>query len=414
MKEYLIKLINNFDKLNPYAEHISNWILFLLLILFSYLSYIIIKPIILRIVTKLTLKSKTHWDDVLLQERFFHKIALLIPIFIIHFFIPFFTHVNTKMHELVLNILEIILIIIVIQIVLSFLNGANKIFDSTEKGKRKSIKGYIQVIKLIIYFLGAISIFSTLSGQNALTLITGLGAFAAILLLVFQDAIKGLASGVQLSANDMVRKGDWISVPKFGADGNVIDISLTTVKVQNWDKTISMIPSYALVSDSFSNWRGMEESGGRRIKRSIFIDLNSIHFLNNNEIEDLSKIDLISDYIQNKQDEINKYNQSITNISKNEINGRKLTNIGTFRKYLEAYIKTNQDINTNMTFMVRQLQSSEKGLPIEIYAFSKVQSWVEYEEIQSNVFDHIFAVLNTFNLTLFQNPSGQDFREIKK
>ena len=301
MKEYIIDLINNFDNLSPYAEHLSNWILFFLLLVLSYLSYAIIRPVLIKIVTKLTEKTKTEWDNVLLKERFFHKIALLVPIMMIHFFVPFFTHVNNSVHILVLNLLEISIVIIGIQIILAFLNGVNSIFEATEKAKKKSIKGYIQVIKIVVYFVGAITIFSALSGRDALSIFTGLGAFAAILLLVFQDAIKGLASGVQLSANDMVRKGDWISMPKYGADGNVIELTLTTVKVQNWDKTISMIPAYALVSESFSNWRGMEESGGRRIKRSVYIDVNSIHFLSEEEIKEMSEIRLIKDYLSEKE-----------------------------------------------------------------------------------------------------------------
>ena len=412
MKEYLIDLINRFDHLSPYAEYISNWVLFIVLLFFSYLSYKVVKPLILKAVTKITIKSSTHWDDVLLKERFFHKISLLIPLSIVHGFIPFFTHTNATIHKVIIDTLDIVFVIIIIQIVLSFLNGANAIFETTEKGKRKSIKGYIQVIKILVYFIGSISIFSTLSGRDALTLLTGLGAFAAILLLVFQDAIKGLASGVQLSPNDMIRKGDWISMPKYGADGDVVDITLTTVKVQNWDKTISMIPSYALISDSFSNWRGMEESGGRRIKRSIYIDVNSIHFLTKEEKEQLSGIELLSEYLEEKGNELDKYNAP-KSTEKSLINGRELTNIGTFRKYLEEYLKTNQNINTNMTFMVRQLQSSEKGLPMEIYAFSKVQSWVEYEAIQGDIFDHVFSALNVFNLKTFQNPSGQDFQQLK-
>jgi miniconductance mechanosensitive channel len=232
--------------------------------------------------------------------------------------------------------------------------------------------------------------------------------------LVFQDAIKGLVSGVQLSANDMVRIGDWISMPKYGADGDVIEISLTTIKVQNWDKTISMIPSYALVSESFSNWRGMEESGGRRIKRSIFIDVNSIHFLDDKEKAALSEIELIYDYINKKEIELQEHNKTVIKADKNIVNGRRLTNIGTFRVYLEQYLAKNQDINHEMTYMVRQLQSTEKGLPIEIYCFSKVQAWVEYEAIQAHIFDHIFASVHTFNLELFQNPTGKDFKQLSK
>ena len=412
MRNYLIKLINNFDGIAPYADRIANWILFVLVLLLSYIAYAIIRPLLIKFVTQLTRKTKTHWDDVLLQQRFFHKMALLVPILILHFSVSFFTNANPTILKLVLNILEILFTLVLIQIFTAFLKGANTIYDLSKKGKRKSIKGYIQVVEIITYFVGVISIYSTLTGKDTTAIFTGLGAFAAILLLVFQDAIKGFASGVQLSANDMVRIGDWISMPKYGADGSVIDISLTTVKIQNWDKTISMVPSYALVSESFSNWRGMEESGGRRIKRSIFIDVNSIHFLSEDEKKEFSDIALLKDYIPTKDEEINQHNTKIENAEKIVINGRRLTNIGTFRKYLEEYIRTNNKINHNLTFMVRQLQSSEKGLPIEIYCFSKIQSWVEYEAIQADIFDHVFASVHTFNLKIFQNPTGNDFQSI--
>lgn len=413
MKDFLIKLINNSETLRPYSEDISYGILLIVVLLMAYLSFYIIKPLLLKLVSKLTEKSKTHWDDVLYQERFFHKIALLVPVYTILFFIPFFTKLNQNIHDLLINSLDVVLTIIIIQIVLTFLNAANTIFIRTEKGKRKSIKGYIQVIKILVYFIGVITIFSIITGENALNIFTGLGAFAAILILIFQDAIKGLASGVQLSANDMVRMGDWISMPKFGADGVVIDISLTTVKIQNWDKTISMVPSYSLISDSFSNWRGMEESGGRRIKRALYVDVTSVHFLSQEEKTRLSEIGILTDYINKKETELAAHNKSINNLDKNDINGRKLTNIGIFRKYLEEYIKSNDNINTNMTFMVRQLESSDKGLPIEIYAFSKVKDWTVYEGIQSDIFDHVYSSLNTFGLKAFQSPSGNDFQSLK-
>ena len=412
MRDYLVELLKSADLSQALAEYISIAIIIILLFLLVLLSYLIIKPILINIVTSATQKSKTNWDDILLQHRVFHKTTLLIPALIIYVALPYL--LNIEVGEWLLTFVEIYFIAVIVSILSAFLDATNTIFSTTKKGKYKSIKGYIQVAKIIIYFIAGIVLFSTLTGKNAFTIFAGLGAFAAVFLLIFQDAIKGLASGVQLSANDMVRIGDWISMPKYDADGTVIELALTTVKVQNWDKTISMIPSYALVSQSFSNWRGMEESGGRRIKRSIFIDVNSIHFLSENEKEQFSKIALLGDYIVQKDSEINDYNKSINHSNSIQINGRRLTNIGTLRRYLKEYIGQNQYINHDMTFMVRQLQSSEKGLPIEIYAFSKVQAWEEYESIQADIFDHVFAAVQTFNLRIFQNPTGSDFQSLNK
>ncbi len=414
MREYLINVLKNLKIPSIYTEYIIVGISTIFVFLLAYLSYIVIKPIIIGIVTRLTKKSKTKWDDFLLQNRFFHRVSLLIPAIVIHITIPYIFNFEHKIEGSILLAVELYLIMVVVSILSSFLNTLESFFATTKKAHTKSIKTYIQVSKIIIYFVAAIVLFSTLTGRDIFTLLAGLGAFAAVLLLIFQDAIKGLAAGVQISANDMVRIGDWISMAKYGADGTVIEIALTTIKIQNWDKTISMVPAYALVSESFSNWRGMEDSGGRRIKRSLFIDVGSIHFLSDKEKLELEKIELIQPYFKEKSKELELYNSSIKDDNTVSINKRNLTNIGTFRKYLEEYIRVNQKINHEMTFMVRQLQSSEKGLPLEIYAFSKIKSWIEYESIQADIFDHVFAAVHTFNLRIFQNPTGQDFQSLKE
>lgn len=414
MKESLINLLKKLEISSPYVDYISSAIILLGLIVISYLGYIIFKPIFIKIMTTAAKKSKSHWDDVFLQTRFFHRLGLMIPALIIYISLPLILDFNPKVQDMISLGLEVYFIIIFIQILLSTLNAVNIIFDTTETGKSKSIKGYIQVVKIVLYFSGAILLFSRFSNTDPIGIFAGLGAFAAVLLFVFQDAIKGLVSGIQISSNDMVRIGDWVSMPKFDADGTVLDIALMTVKIQNWDKTIAMVPAYAFVSESFSNWRGMEESGGRRIKRSMFIDVNSIHFLSEEEKKNLKKIEIIRGYVSDKIQELENYNSGKGQNDHGSINGRRLTNIGVFRKYLEEYIRHNNNINHNMTFMVRQLQSSEKGLPIEIYAFSKVQSWIEYEAIQSDIFDHIYAAVNTFNLKMFQNPTGSDFQSLNR
>jgi miniconductance mechanosensitive channel len=294
----------------------------------------------------------------------------------------------------------------------AFLNSIYDIYQGFEVSKSKPIKGYLQVFKIILFLIGAIFVISMLIGRSPLYLLTGLGAFSAVLLLIFRDPILGLVGGIQISANDMVRPGDWIVMNKSGADGVVTDISLTTVKVQNWDKTITTIPTYSLVSESFVNWRGMEESGGRRIKRSINIDMNSVKFASPEQLTQLKKIKLVNNYLQKKEKELATYNEKNNIDDEVLVNGRRQTNLGVFRAYVAEYLKSNSNINQDMTFLVRQLQPGESGIPIEIYVFSKVQEWAKYEDIQSDIFDHLLATIPEFGLQVFQNPSGADFRKL--
>jgi miniconductance mechanosensitive channel len=271
---------------------------------------------------------------------------------------------------------------------------------------RIPIKGFIQVFKIIIYFTAAIFIISILLNKTPIYLFSGLSALTAVLMFIFKDAILGFVAGIQLSANRMVATGDWISMPKYGADGDIVEIALTTVKVQNWDKTITTIPTYALITESFKNWRGMSESGGRRIKRAISIDMNTIGFCTEDMLRRFGKIQYISDYIEKKKIELQEINKIEQVDTSSLVNGRRMTNIGTFRAYVEAYL------NKEMTFLVRQLAPTEHGLPIEIYVFSKDQEWANYEAIQANIFDHILAVVPEFDLRVFQDPSGSDFSKL--
>jgi miniconductance mechanosensitive channel len=265
---------------------------------------------------------------------------------------------------------------------------------------------------IIVYGIAIILILSILLGRSPKYLFTGLGALAAVLILVFKDTILGFVASIQLTANNMVRIGDWISMPKHNADGTVTEITLNTVKVQNWDKTISTIPTYALVSDSFGNWRGMEESGGRRIKRHINLDMQSVKFCTPEMLEEFNKITCLKDYINDRQVEISKYNESNKIDNSVIVNGRRMTNLGTFRRYLEFYLRNHPMIHDNMTFLIRHLQPTEKGIPLEIYVFSKDQRWANYESIQADIFDHILAVIPHFHLRVFQNPSGEDFKAL--
>ncbi len=410
MKEFFIKWFENLNFSEQMSSLLFHSIWSVIILVVTIILGLITKKIIQFTYTKIATKSKNKWDDILLEKKFFYWISYLIPLVLIFKLTRSSFIDSIGVNNIIEFAFKFFILLLVLLSVLSFLDAVNAIYNSIEKNKSRSIKGFIQVGKIAAYFLAFIALFSLFTGKDAFKIITGLGAFAAVLLLIFQDPIKGLVSGVQLSANDMVRIGDWISMPKYDADGTVIEIALTTVKIQNWDNTIAMIPAYTLVSQSFSNWRGMQESGGRRIKRSINIDINSIHYLNKQEVENLSKIDLLKDYLEEKKAQL--YQNTTPKEEVELVNQHQLTNIGTFRVYLEKLLKNNSKINTDMTFMVRQLQASEKGVPLEIYAFSKIKVWKEYEQIQSDLFDHVYASIHTFNLKYFQNPSGADFQNL--
>ena len=392
------------------AEHfaiiLQSAIAVIIVLLLAWISDIVSKKVLITIITKLVRKTRTHWDDILLERKVFNKISHFAPAIIINISAGMISHEPTG--DFIQNITHIYMIILIVMLIDSFFSAANDIYNTLPVSKTRPIKGYIQIVKIFFYIMGTISIIGIITDKQITVVLGTMGAFVAVLILVFKDTILGFVASIQLSANKMVNIGDWISMPSKNADGTVIDISLNTVKVQNWDKTISTIPTYSLVSESFNNWKGMEDSGGRRIKRHLNIDVKSIHFLSDEEIEMAEKVKLISNYIAEKKVEIDKAN------SENEIpvNQKRLTNIGTFRKYIEAYLQTNPKIHNDMTFLVRQLQASEKGLPIEIYVFSKDQEWANYEAIQADIFDHIFAIVPEFNLKVFQNPTGDDFNKL--
>ncbi len=380
------------------------------IILLAWLADQIAKRGLLTLINRLAKKSSTHWDDHLIKHRFFHRLSHIAPALVIQLLIP--RVVGTATAALVDTGTTIYLLIVGTMVLDALLNSIVDICQSYPFGRQVPIRGLAQVVKLLVVFATAITILSMLMGRSPKFLLSGLGAMTAILMLVFKDAILGFVAGIQLSANRMLQVGDWLEMPKYGADGDVIDISLTTVKVQNWDKTISTIPAYALVSDSFKNWRGMSESDGRRIKRSVYIDMNSIRFCTPEMIERFRKADLLSNYIDRKLDEIQEANESAGIDASNPVNGRHLTNIGTFRAYLVAYLRRHPMINQEMTFLIRHLAPTDQGLPIQIYVFSSDKVWANYEAIQADIFDHILAVVPEFDLRVFQSPSGADFRAL--
>jgi miniconductance mechanosensitive channel len=315
---------------------------------------------------------------------------------------------------LIRGALQIYMLIILMLVLDSLLNSVEAIYRGFQVSREIPIKGFVQVLKLVLYFLTIIFVISILLDKTPVYLLSGVGALAAVLMLIFRDSILGFVAGIQLAANKMVSVGDWIEMPRYGADGDVLEVALTTVKVQNWDKTITTIPTYALISESFKNWRGMSDSGGRRIKRAVSIDMSSIRFCNEEMLERFGKIQYISEYIEKKRAELDTFNRAERADMASLVNGRRMTNVGTFRAYVKAYLQNHPAINLDMTFLVRQLPPAENGLPLEIYVFCKDKVWANYEAIQADIFDHVLAVIPEFDLRVFQNPTGADFRVLRQ
>jgi miniconductance mechanosensitive channel len=395
-----------------YANLINIVFVFILIVLLAYLSDLVAKRVLVHIIGRLIKKSASSWDDIFLEKKLFNRLAHLAPALVIYYSIGYVLFDYQELSDLLQSALKIYMIIISLFVVQSFMLSLGEIYRTLPVAKDRPIKGFIQVTLIIIYGIAIILILSILLGRSPIVLFTGLGALAAVLILVFKDTILGFVASIQLTANNMIRIGDWISMPKHNADGTVTEITLNTVKVQNWDKTISTIPTYSLVSDSFGNWRGMEESGGRRIKRHINIDMQSVKFCTPEMLQEFKKITCLKEYIEVRQNEIKKYNESNKIDDSVIVNGRRMTNLGTFRRYLEFYLRNHPMIHKDMTFLVRHLQPTEKGIPIEIYVFSKDQRWAYYESIQADIFDHILAVIPHFQLRVFQNPSGEDFKAL--
>jgi len=366
--------------------------------------YIALRLFVFPTIKKLASKTSTYLDDLFLDKKFLNRFSYVI-VFVVFNFLKSAEQFNLSFleSELFTRLLDALFSLAVGLTVLELLTVLNKLSESIESLKNKPIKGYVQIVKIIVTSFIAIIIFAIVTGQSVAYYISGLGALTAVLLLIFQDTILSFVASVQIGQNDIIKIGDWIEVPEFGADGDVVDIALHTVKVQNWDKTITTIPTSKIVNTSVKNWRAMSEYGGRRIKRSLLIDISSIKFLNKNEIEELVKLAPLKKYITSKIEEVDQYNSSIAE-SDNSQEIRRLTNIGTYRAYVESYLKQNSNLNTEtMTFLVRQLPSSPEGVPIEIYTFTNTTEWVKYEQIQSDIFDHLFAILPKFGLRVFQN-----------
>ncbi len=397
------------------AGLIRSLILIAVVIFLAWLVDFISRKILLASISRLVKKSKNRWDDIILHRRVLHRIAHIAPAFVIYYSAKIGLVNYPGLSDVIQIGTYIFITVISLMIIDSLFSALNDIYETLPIAKDRPIKGYIQGIKIAVYFIGILFIISILFDKDMKTLFAGLGAVAAILILVFKDTILGFVSSIQLSANKMVKPGDWISMPGRNADGIVKEINLNTVKVQNWDKTISTIPTYALISESFQNWKGMEDSRGRRIARSIHIDIKTIRFCNNEMLEKFKKIKIIKDYVIQKQKEIEDFNQSLDADINDKVSRRNLTNVGVFRKYIMTYLKNHPKIHPDKLpyiILVRHFEPTERGLPIQIYAFSKEYAWAKYEDVQADIFDHILAVIPEFELRLFQNPSSDDFRNV--
>ncbi|MCF7973716.1 MAG: mechanosensitive ion channel family protein [Phycisphaerae bacterium] len=425
MKNWLIQFIadpNLSDPNNPLASQSTSGHATLIMaqvigiILVAVLAWVanwIAKKIILRGVHHAAERTRTQWDDQFVKHKVFMRLSHLAPSTVIYLLAPLASMGDTALSSGLRTSAFIYMVVVGWLVVDAVFNALTAIYNSYEFAKRIPIRSFVQVAKILLGLTGLIVVLSILLKKDPSRLLTGMGAMTAILLLIFKDSILGLVAGVQLSSNNMVHLGDWIEMAKYGADGDVIDISLTTIKVQNWDKTISTIPAYALISDSFKNWRGMSESGGRRIKRNITIDMNTIRFCDETMLEKFRKLQYLAAYIEEKQKELASWNTDQKVDPSDLVNGRRLTNIGTFRAYLAAYLKHHPKIHQDMTFLVRHLEPTALGLPIQIYVFSSDQVWANYEAIQADIFDHILAILPEFGLRVYQQPSGVDVQKLR-
>lgn len=384
-----------------------------LILIVAFLADFISRHFIVEGIKRVTKRTRVKWDDLVFNDKVLNNFCHVIPPVIIYSFIPIAFLDSPEMLALILKICMIYIIAVSLKFVNVFLGVMFELINQRKEFRDRPLKGVYQIIQVGLFFVGTIIIISVFIDKSPVHLFAGLGASAAILMLVFKDTIMGLVSGIQLSANDMLRPGDWITMPKYGADGTVIDVTLNTVKVRNFDNTITTIPPYALVSDSFQNWRGMAESDGRRVKRSVNIDMNSVRFCSKEMLNKYRKIVLLKDYIDRTEQTVQEYNKEHDINDTILVNGHRQTNLGVFRAYLELYIKSLPAVSPDLTCMVRQLQPSEKGIPLEVYFFCKEKEWVKYEKVQADVFDHVLAVVPEFDLQVFQNPSGADFRAWK-
>jgi miniconductance mechanosensitive channel len=391
------------------ASTLDIFVVLLLILAGAFVLDYFLRVVFMGVFRRMAARTKNQWDDLVVDTKMIDKLIHLLPALFVYILLPFaFSHEHALTLAWLRRLCVVYMIAVVLQFILAMLKFIHLVFHTKETYRNKPLKGFLQILQIITLFVGGILIISVLIDKSPTALFAGLGASAAVLMLVFKDSILGFVAGIQLSANDMLRAGDWITMPKYGVDGTVTEVNLTTVKVQNFDNTIVTLPPYMLVSDSFQNWRGMSESPGRRVKRSIFIDMNSVSFCNPEMLERFRHIGLLKDYIDQKEAELKLYNEENDVDCSMPVNGRRETNLGVFRAYLTRYLYNHPMVNTDLSCMVRHLQPTDKGLPVELYFFLKEKEWVAYEGWQADVFDHVLAVIPEFGLRVFQNVSGND------
>ena len=374
---------------------------------------LIVKSLLVGTVRAFARKSSSTWDDALVTHNVFGRLVQVLPALIVFVGVSFVPGLPEGVVQLMRNVAMGYMVLMLTLALTAMLSAANTIYSASPVAKDRPLKGFVQLIQIVVWIFGGIMIIAAVLDRSPLLLLSGFGAMTAILLLVFKDTILSLVASVQLTAQDMVRVGDWIEMPQFGADGDVVDVQLHTVKVQNWDKTITTIPTHRLITDSFKNWRGMSQTGARRIKRAIFVDVSSIRFQTQDEVDHFRRFALLKDYIENKEKELADYNDGLEIEVEAEVNRRRLTNVGTFRAYAYNYLKNHPKIHEGMTLIVRQLGPGPEGLPLEIYCFTNTTEWAAYEDIQSDIFDHLLAIVPEFKLRLYQKPAGSDLANLK-
>lgn len=383
----------------------------LLLLVAAWLANWLVKRILVRGIYRALRASAVGEDSALMDSRIIARLANIVPAFIVYAGIGLVPDLPEAFVNTARNVCSAIIVLVLALAIIGSLNLVNTLYSRRADALRRPVKGYVQVVQIVVYLLAAILMVAALIDRSPLILLSGLGAMAAVLILVFQDTLLSLVASVQISSNDIVRVGDWVEMPGLNADGDVIDIALHTVKIQNFDKTITTVPTKRFISDPFKNWRGMRESGGRRIKRHLLLDQHSVHFLSADEVESLRRFRLLGDYIAEKEVQIHECNRSLQEQGNDPVNSRRITNVGTFRAYVERYLWAHQGVHQDMPLVVRQLMPTSDGLPLEVYCFTNTVVWVDYEGIQSDIFDHLIAILPEFGLRVFQHPSGADMRE---
>lgn len=372
------------------------------------IALVVVRRIVLHIGARVIKRSATFWDDILYGEAFLHRLSWAVPLLIVYQGVPFVPHLPEAIGTLLQRLAVACLVLVAVRALAALLTGINTIYNRYPSARQRPIKGYLQVANVVAHLIAVILILAALMDRSPVIFFSGIGAMTAILLLIFRDTLLSLVAGVQLTSNDLIRVGDWIEMPQFGADGDVIDIALNSVRVQNWDRTFTVIPTHKFLEHSFKNWRGMQESGGRRIKRSVNIDMSTIRFLTDDEIERFGRFVLLEKYIADKLKELAEYDREHAVEPGTIANARRLTNVGTLRAYIVHYLRQHPHIHQRMTFLVRQLQPTPEGLPLEIYVFSSDIAWANYEGIQADIFDHILSMVPEFGMRVFQSPSGAD------